>query len=50
MFSNDPGQRITKTVIEFVYNNSAEGINKLKHAFMEVRQNKNDPTKGKGQN
>ncbi len=47
IFGDDPGQRITETVTECVYDNAAEGVKKLKYAYMAVHRNKNDPSKGR---
>ncbi len=48
MFGDNPGQQITETVTECVYDNTGEGMNKLKYAYVAVHHNKNDPMRGNG--
>ncbi|KAL7454710.1 hypothetical protein ACHAXS_000338, partial [Conticribra weissflogii] len=36
IFGDDPGQRMTETVTECVYNNQADGIDRVNYAYMEI--------------
>ncbi len=39
---------MTETVTECVYNNQADGIDRVDYAYMEIHRNKNDPTSENG--